>query len=159
MGTVLTREQVNKVFSGQQDQSTDGVTKTVKEVNQLLVQGKEIVSMILNAKAQFTPNDSLLNAPKGGAVQPYQKTKHTEMVEVAKPIEIDKQKLATQIDDLMINWAVKLPKDLQEKPLKDFIGENWTKLEVNHMGLTLRHEFILSKLVEAIAQTMENCQK
>lgn len=83
--------------------------------------------------------------------------------EVRVPMELDKEKVKIFLIDLLTKQALKLPPEIQEKQIKDCIGDNYAKFNIDYsvMGksFNLKSDEVINIVVNNMVEALKNCQK
>lgn len=146
----------------------------LKEVQTIMSQFKDILGTfqdIMKFKSQMTGEKAQTQGFNGTATQqpptaPYHGAPHPIVQEkiVYRPMEIDQNKVKQLLNELLSQTLPeKIPQEFQEKKLSDFLGENWTNIQIPYkymgMNITLTAEILSEKIAEGLVKNLESLKK
>lgn len=123
----------------------------------------DLLKTMAQIRKDFAPQDKPM--PQGSPYQPSHKGEGKEIQIKREVIEmdIDEEKVKAMVRDLIVNQMDKLPDDIKEKPIKEFIGDNFLefKYTIKKMGMNinLNHESMIELISKNLIQGVKNCQK
>lgn len=133
--------------------------KDIKEIFNLVNEGIKNFKEIQQMRQQFT-NTMQPQQPQIAnlGIDPEKPAPLNTVVKEAQPMKtkINREKLKTLLNDIMTTQAQKLPTDIKEKQLKEFIGENWTNFTYKYAGvMTITSEDLLDTITRQLADQLE----